>query len=90
MLVMLADFQADGRWPKANDRVKRAEREDVNEQQSRFLRTCELTPSGTITDSGSRVTRNFCTFSGAKAGSGSIWLRLCGVGTVNKGLGTRF
>ena len=59
---MLAAFQADGRWHRANDRVKRAESRSMRAAEQVF-RTRELMPSGPVAESESRVER---TFSGAK------------------------
>ena len=62
---MLADFQADGRGPRANDRVKREEKGCARAAKG-VLRTREVMPSGLVAESESRVARNFSTFSGAK------------------------
>ena len=63
--VTLADSQADGRWPSANDRVKRTERGCARAADQVF-RTRELMSSGPVAESESRVERTFSTFSGAK------------------------
>ena len=89
--VMLADFQADRRGPRANDKVKRSERGCARAAEQVF-RTRELMPSSLVAKSESRVERTFATFSGAKdTESRSSWVQLGRVGTENEGLGdTRF
>ena len=47
--VMLTDFQVFGRWPRANDRVKGAERGSTRAAEKDF-RTFELMPSGPVAD----------------------------------------
>ena len=60
--VMFADFQADGRWPRANYRVKNAERGCARAAERVFI-TCELMPFGPVAESESRVARNLSIFS---------------------------
>ena len=62
---MWADFQADGRLPPVNDRVKRAAKRSARAAEQVF-RTHELMPSSPVAESESRVARNFSPFAGAK------------------------
>ena len=62
---MLADFQADGRLPPVNDRVKRAAKRSARAAEQVF-RTCESMLSGPVAESELRIARNLSTFSGAK------------------------
>ena len=52
MEVMLNDVQIDGLWPKVKDRLKREDRGEKEEQQSRIFRIWALMPSGLITRTG--------------------------------------
>ena len=63
--MQLVDFQADGRRPMVNDRVKRAERGCARAAEQVF-KTCDLMPSCPVAESELRLDRNFSTFSGAK------------------------
>ena len=62
---MVADFQADGIWPRTNDRMNRAERIRATATEQVF-RTCELMLSEPVAESELRVAKNFSTFSSEK------------------------
>ena len=48
MGLMLADFQADGRWPNENGRLKRVDKKKTQQQQSKILRKWALMTSGLL------------------------------------------
>ena len=64
-VVMFADFQADGRWPWANERVSRTERRWARAEEQVF-RTRGLMPSGPVAESELRFDSKLSTLSGEK------------------------